>query len=68
MKKDWRDEAWKLYQQERANRWHMRILRRIAFSRWRRHLLTVSGWRILRRWNEDILDALYPDDCVIEFR
>jgi hypothetical protein len=53
---------------------------RVAFSRWRRAALhTATGVGALRRigprwmrrlmvhWHDRLLDALYPDECFIQF-
>jgi hypothetical protein len=52
------------------------LARRAAFSRWRRAVLHLSfgiGFLARRRWlpyawHDRMLDALYPDDCVITFK
>lgn len=78
------DEAMKMYDQWRADEFAAnnagivcRLLRRVAFSRWRRALLYLnlrapargcraSGLRWLARrldwWGDRVGDALYPDD------
>jgi hypothetical protein len=45
-----------------------RVMRRVAFSRWRNVLLWFAFKPFIsEHWQDRIVDALYPDDAVVTF-